>query len=50
MEYYASGIFNVDKGNQESLEALQNMMMGMHYQGGLDIDPDKMTYEELLQL
>lgn len=25
-------------------------MMGVHYQGGVDIDPDNMTYEELLQL
>ena len=25
-------------------------MMGIHYQGGLDINPDEMTYEELLQL
>jgi hypothetical protein len=24
--------------------------MAMHYQGGIDIDPDNMTYEELLQL
>jgi hypothetical protein len=29
---------------------LQEMMMAMHYQGGLDINPDNMTYEELLQL
>jgi hypothetical protein len=33
-----------------NFEAMQDMMMGMHYQGGLDINPDNMTYEELLQL
>ena len=26
------------------------MIMAVHYQGGMDIDPDHMTYEELLQL
>lgn len=25
-------------------------MIAMHYQGGMDIDPDNMTYEQLLQL
>lgn len=25
-------------------------MMGMHYQGGWDIDIDNMTYEQLLEL
>lgn len=29
---------------------MRNMIMAMHYQGGIDIDPDNMTYEELLQL
>lgn len=33
-----------------NMEYLKNMMMGMQYQGGIDIDPDNMTYEELLQL
>lgn len=33
-----------------NMEYLRNMMMAMHYQGGMDIDPDNMTYEELLQL
>ena len=29
---------------------IREMMMGMQYQGGIDINPDNMTYEELLQL
>jgi hypothetical protein len=33
-----------------NMEYLKNMMIAMHYQGGMDIDPDNMTYEELLQL
>lgn len=33
-----------------NMEYLRNMMMAVHYQGGMDIDPDNMTYEELLQL
>lgn len=33
-----------------NMEYLRNMMMAMHYQAGMDIDPDNMTYEELLQL
>ena len=33
-----------------NVEELRNMVMGMHYQGGVDIDPDNMTYQELLQL
>ncbi len=26
------------------------MVIGMHYQNGMEIDTDNMTYEELLQL
>jgi hypothetical protein len=33
-----------------NMDYLKNMVMGMHYQGGIEIDPDNMTYEELLQL
>ena len=29
---------------------MRNMLMNVHYQGGWDIDIDKMTYEELLEL
>jgi hypothetical protein len=29
---------------------LRDAMMGMYYQGGVELDPDTMTYEELLQL
>ena len=29
---------------------LRDMVMGMRYQNGMDIDPDNMTYQELLQL
>jgi hypothetical protein len=29
---------------------LRDMVIGMRYQNGMDIDPDNMTYEELLQL
>ena len=32
------------------LDNMRHMMMGMYYQGGVEIDPDNMTYEELLQL
>jgi len=28
-----------------NMEYLRDMMMAMHYQGGMDIDPDNMTYE-----
>lgn len=28
-----------------NMEYLKDMMIGMHYQGGVDIDPDNMTYE-----
>jgi hypothetical protein len=27
------------------VEYLRSMMMSMQYQGGIDIDPDNMTYE-----
>ena len=33
-----------------NMEYLRNMIMGMRYQNGQEIDPDKMTYEELLEL
>lgn len=33
-----------------NVEYLRDMIMGMRYQNGMDIDPDAMTYEELLQL
>lgn len=32
------------------MEYLRNMLMGMRYQNGLEIDIDNMGYEELLQL
>ena len=33
-----------------NMEYLRNMMMGMRYQNGLEIDTDNMTYEQLLEL
>lgn len=33
-----------------NMEYLRNMVMGMRYQNGIEIDTDNMTYEELLQL
>ena len=30
------------------MEYLRNMMIGMRYQNGLEIDTDNMTYEQLL--
>lgn len=30
------------------MENLRNMIIQMRYQNGIDIDPDQMTYEELL--
>ena len=33
-----------------NMEYLRNMIMGMRYQNGQEIDPDNMTYEELLDL
>jgi hypothetical protein len=33
-----------------NMEYLRNMVMGVRYQNGQDIDLDSMTYEELLQL
>lgn len=33
-----------------SMGYFRSMMMAMYYQGGQEIDPDNMTYEELLQL
>ena len=32
------------------MEYLRNMLISMRYQNGIDIDPDNMSYEELLQL
>jgi len=32
------------------MEYLRNMIMAMRFQNGVDIDPDQMTYEELLEL
>lgn len=32
------------------MEYLRNMVMAMRYQNGIEIDPDAMTYEELLEL
>lgn len=32
------------------MEYLRNMVFGMRYQNGLEIDTDAMTYEELLEL
>lgn len=33
-----------------NMEYLRNMIMAMRFQNGVDIDPDQMTYEELLEL
>ena len=33
-----------------NMEYLKNMVLGMRYQSGMEIDVDNMTYEELLQL
>lgn len=33
-----------------NMEYLRNLVMSMRYQNGIEIDPDNMTYEELLQL
>lgn len=33
-----------------NMEYLRNMMIEMRFQNGIDIDPDQMTYEELLEL
>ena len=33
-----------------NMQYLRNMIMGMRYQNGMEIDTDNMTYEELLQL
>ena len=32
------------------MEYLRNMVMGMRYQNGIEIDTDNMTYEQLLEL
>lgn len=33
-----------------NIDYLRNMVIGMKYQNGMDIDLDSMTYEELLEL
>lgn len=33
-----------------NMEYLRNMIIEMRFQNGIDIDPDEMTYEELLEL
>lgn len=33
-----------------NMEYLRNMVIGMKYQNGLEVDVDNMTYEELLEL
>jgi len=33
-----------------NMEYLRNMIVGMKYQHGIEIDLDNMTYEELLEL
>ena len=33
-----------------NMEYLRNMIIGMKYQNGMEIDLDNMTYEELLEL
>ena len=33
-----------------NIEYIRNMLISLRYQNGIDIDPDSMTYEELLQL
>ena len=38
------------QGNYISLDNLRDMVISMRYQNGVDINPDEMTYEELLQL
>ena len=33
-----------------NMDYLRNMIIGMKYQDGMDVDIDNMTYEELLEL
>lgn len=33
-----------------NMDYLRNMVIGMKYQDGMDVDIDNMTYEELLEL
>ena len=33
-----------------NMDYLKNMIIGMKYQDGMDVDIDNMTYEELLEL
>lgn len=33
-----------------NMDYLRNIIIAMRYQNGVEIDPDNMTYEELLQL
>jgi hypothetical protein len=45
--------YNFDSGEEYRLmnmEYLRNMIIGMKYQDGMDVDIDNMTYEELLEL
>jgi hypothetical protein len=39
--------YTYDRSNSQYLD---NVLLAIQYQGGLDINPDNMTYEELLQL
>ena len=39
-----------DEYQMMSVENLKNMILSLRYQNGVEIDPDTMTYEELLQL
>ena len=32
------------------VDYLRNMLLSIRYQNGVDLDPDNMSYEELLQL
>lgn len=45
--------FYVNSGEEYrimNMEYLRNMIIGMKYQDGMDVDIDNMTYEELLEL
>ena len=39
-----------DEYQMMSIDNLKDMILSLRYQNGVEIDPDAMTYEELLQL
>ena len=49
-ESTSNELFKIDQFQVMDVEQLREMMMAVHYQGGVDINPDNMSYEELLQL